>query len=154
MSLKVCNHPSCGARWNGADECPACLGAGRGEVRDYHWAHEEDGGPTVPDSIVGDATAPGAEDEEVVIPEDEAGEPTEAERTGVEVDPADLDGDGIPDDEEDAFHQREADDSEVNEEDLSEHSRNRLSALARERGLDPSGTKAELLARLQGEGHG
>ena len=121
MALKVCN--TCTAKFSDGENCPECLQAGRGEIRDYHFQHDET-----------EAVAPASTTEETVpedeIPEDEEYDP-EAEAAY------------------DASHT----DEDPNE-DLSGHSKNRLIEIARERGLDTSGTKAEILARLQEEGQG
>jgi hypothetical protein len=120
VALQVCNN--CAARFSGQEACPECLAAGRGEIRDYHYLHEEDV-----------ATESTTEDDGIVVPEDEE-VPGDEEATAAE----------------DAYDQSHSDDDP--DEDLSGHSRNRLSQIAASRGLDASGTRADLLARLQGDG--
>ena len=118
MALKVCN--VCGSQGY-TDECAACLGAGRGSVRDYHFAYEEgEASPEAAPSEPGDEGEAASED--IKIPDDD------------EYDPAE--------------------DDEFDREELEGHTRNRLSSIAAERGLDPSGTKDELVARLLGEDQG
>jgi hypothetical protein len=124
LALKVCN--GCGAGFYDGEVCPACSAAGRGEIRDYHFQHEE-GAVATESTTEAQVVVP---EDEVVVPEDE-GEETAAEE---------------------AYDQSHGSDDP--DEDLSGHSRNRLSKVAGERGLDASGTKAELLARLQGDGQG
>lgn len=109
MALKVCN--VCGSAGY-TDECAECLGAGRGSVRDYHFAYEE-----------------AAQEPEVASP----GPGDEGEAAS----------------ENDEFNPEE--DNEFDREELEQHTRNRLSSIAAERGLDSSGTKDELVSRLLGE---
>jgi hypothetical protein len=119
VALKVCN--SCGAGFYDGEACPACAASGNGEIRDYHFQHEE----VATESTTGETEPEIPEDEEV------PGDETAAEE---------------------AYDQSHG--SEDPDEDLSGHSRNRLSQIAGERGLDTSGTKPQLLARLQGDGQG
>lgn len=119
MALKVCNQ--CGSAGY-TDECAACLAAGRGSVRDYHYAHEA---------------------EEAVL---EAAENTEAAPS----EPGDEDE--AASEEETEYDDSHPDDAGVlSRDDLDQHSRNRLSSIAAERGLDASGTKEDLIERLVGE---
>jgi hypothetical protein len=113
MALKVCN--TCGSR-SYLDECPACLGAGRGSVRDYHYEFEETAAPASPEGSVADV----------------GGEEVDTESTS--------------ESDYDAEHLDEP--AQLTREDLAHHSRVRLQELARERDLDTSGTKTDLIDRL------
>lgn len=128
MALKVCN--VCTATWYAGENCPQCLQVGRGEVRDYHFSFEEAPSAAVP------AEAGGS------VSEEEGTGDTQSLSEQPPPNPDDLDSEG------------QLDTGTDDDEDLTEHSRNHLSRIASERGLDASGTKAELLARLQGASHG
>lgn len=128
MALRVCNQ--CGSK-SYEEECPACLGAGRGSVRDYHYEFEEGEALT--------AAAPASDGEDVVAEGDSAGPEAADDSTEAE----------------DAYDESHEDESGVlTEADLDQHSRNRLSQMARERGLDPSGTKPDLVSRILGDVQG
>jgi hypothetical protein len=128
--LKVCNQ--CTAQFPAStEECPECLQAGRGSVRDYHFAFEEDATP----AEVAEAAEPAATDSEA---------PPDADETGA----VDADNDGIADDDETSEGTLDEEDSD-DMDGLDEYSRNHLSRMARERGLDATGSKQDLLARLR-----
>lgn len=118
MALRVCN--TCGSK-SYLEECPECLQAGRGSVRDYHYEFEE-----------GESLAVSA---------------SPGENVGAEEDDST--------DAEDAYDKSHGEESgALTEEELDQHSRNRLSQMARERGLDPTGTKTDLVARILADAQG
>lgn len=141
MALRICN--VCGSSQYEDNSCAACLAAGRGDIRDYHYDYEADEtAASAAPSSAGESVAAGA------------GEVDTESTTGA--DDAEVSGDEEDTAEEEAYDASHADDSltGLTRDELEQHSRNRLSSMAAEHGLDATGTKADLIDRLLGEAQG